>query len=1268
MAKAVTKHEPLRAISSHFQRSINVTYDAGNSDYVGGFIPTNNSALALANILKNSQSDSRHRAHVLHAPYGSGKSLTSLVLSAVASHDLDCAEAIQAVFARIERHYPESAAVISNYWESGKRLLPVILSGDEGSLTVSLTRGLNRALGQRGLADLRPRTQFNAALETIDRWEKLYPAAFSRFQHLIEEQNYKFDELIEGLKTGEPSSLNLFSTLYEIVTAGANFDAYVGVSLADAYHETSKSLKTVGWDGILIIWDEFGRFMEAKAGEVFGNEAAQLQDFAEFCNRSGDTQVHIILVTHRQLSTYASDLPTIYQQEWARIAERFWPHEIISDPSVIYRLMAEALLTPNKALWNSFLDVHESIFRKQTTYALELELFPDVNDDITLRQNIIEQTWPLHPLTVYALPRLSSQVAQNERTLFTFLAADDQNSLQAHLTNHAVRDNNLPWWEVGIDAIWDYFANSIRMDTKPGGAHAIWSGVVHALGKVSSEDILGQRIVKAMGVLTAIGEVNTQKEWDFSGKIIPSTEVIAWSVGIHQDVAQTYLDKLAQRKVVSYRQSDGFWAFMRGSDVDLEQEIATLIAKSTPNSLQLRQILERSAPLPFHLPRGHNVQKSIVRYFHSLYRWSDEVKAPLGGDELLKRLGGSLGYADGVVVYVLPLSTVDIEAARNSIRDLPAGRALYVIPERPLLITEPLQELFALRELQNNPQFLERDRERLPRELEFYAEDAERRLKRALRPLLGYEGAEWLYGRSGEWQSLRVRQSGHTSRLLSNLCDNWFALTPRFNNESLNVHKPSDQQINASEKVIDHLLKRVEAERFPFDLDLTGYGPDRLVLRTVLVQTNLFSPTEETKNFDEAEQQWQLSRPDDRALGHIWDLVNEFLDSATEEEQEITNLIETLQLPPFGLRRGVLPVLLATIMRPRMQVITLRQQRQAVSPLTGEAFTALCQRPEEFTIEVGIWDDRRAVLWQVLENRIYPFLASQEHALQPLSYLSIGLLRWLQSLPRYCRDTQQLSDDALTFRRLIRDAQREPARVLLYDLLDLLDSIEVEWGDVQAAQQALHMRLSQLMDEISDAYQALRYELDRFAEQAFGSTTGKRLYEGQAILLQWLQDIDKQVDGGLNSFRFSDTLVQRFVNALKENEDNSRFWERMSHAILGVSTSDWNDRSLQSFKQALQDARERLHRELFSIAEEDDTVELRISQTGEEENTYRFRPSELSKQGQFILENFKSTMAIAGRPLSPDEKRQLALAFLHYILDGDTPENERKNRSLRGRI
>ena len=1254
MSKVLTSQQSnIRSISSHFQRSINLTYDAGNADYIAGYIPTPNGAAALGAVFQNTEPQATHRAHVFHAPYGSGKSLLSLVLSAFS--DATDQQVMEIVEERLNRHYSNEANLVSQYQQQGRKLLPIILSGDEGSLTTALLRTLNRSLAKLGLSDLRPRTQFKSALETISRWEKSYPDVYRQLESTLNnEEANDCNSLIEMLEDYQPQALDIFEQLYPELTAGAQFDRYASASLTEAFYDTAVSLKEIGYDGIMIIWDEFGRFMEAKSSDAFGNDAAQLQTFAEFCNRSGDAQVHLILVTHRQLLTYASDLPREYQQEWARIAERFQSHDISSDPAVVYRLITEAIVTANEEDWQLFQAQQQNKFDELTARSLELGIFS--LDDVSLRQTVVERAWPLHPLTVYALPRLSTKVAQNERTLFTYLAANEPNTFQEKLQNASEG-----WWQVGVDELWDYFAEGVRLDIQPGGVHHVWSGVTYALSKVEPEDDLTQRVIKALGILTIVGDVNVQA-LSTGGRVVPTTDLLAWAINESVELVAASLETLTKRSAVAFRRADGFWTFTRGSDLDIEVEISSILQRQSPSRLQLRQLLEHNAPLPYHIPRGYNLEKKMVRYYRSLYRWPNELSS-LGSDEALKQLSGKVRYEDGVAVYVLTTTSVEKLEAEEAIKGLPNGRAIYVVPDHPLLIRESLQELYALRILENDSQFMAQD-ERLPKEIDFFIEDTQRRIQRSLQSLLNprQKAAKWYMPENGSWQPKIVTNQASISRLLTQLSHIWFDETPVLNNESLNQRKPTTQQINAANKVIDALLVRSEDELFPFDLDLQGYGPDRLILRTLLVQTGLLIPV----NPDDENSRWQLTRPQDGNLAQVWDTIQAFLKSAVEDEQEVESLIDSLQRPPFGIRRGVLPILLAAAMQPRLRVLTIRHQRKVVSPLIGQTFTILCQKPDEFTIEVGPWENRHAALWDVLEDFSYSFMGDHEREQQPLSYLSVGLLRWLQSQPRYCRDTNNISKEARDFRQLIRKAQRDPASVLFYDMLDLLDE-DAESDDDAAYREKLKQRVDGLSSEIASSYQALLYQLDRFVEEEFASDAAKRYRSGQAALRYWLGRLDEQIDGGLNSLRFSDVLAQNFIDVVQTEGQDGRFWDNLSRAIIGITPYDWNDRSVDSFKEKLIEARDRLQNEALDLRDDEAAIELHVARPETGKVTYRFRPSELTVQGQNILQNFKSTMAIAGRPLSPDEKRQVALAFLNYILEGEYPDHERKNKSLRSR-
>ena len=83
---------------------------------------------------------------------------------------------------------------------------------------------------------------------------------------------------------------------------------------------------------------------------------------------------------------------------------------------------------------------------------------------------MLHRAYPLEPVTLYLLPRLAARVAQNERTLFSFLYAADMDG------------------EVGPASLYDYFAPVMRADTSVGGTYRQWLETESALTKVTDED------------------------------------------------------------------------------------------------------------------------------------------------------------------------------------------------------------------------------------------------------------------------------------------------------------------------------------------------------------------------------------------------------------------------------------------------------------------------------------------------------------------------------------------------------------------------------------------------------------------------------------------------------------------------------------------------------------------------------------------------------------------------------------------------------------
>jgi len=113
--------------AGNFQYSVNIAYDLGNSEKLKGFIPTKSSLDLLEDILLSTQSQSTKRARILIGAYGKGKSHIILtILSVLQAHEP------KSDFVHLNKKIlenPKLQNLVQDYYESGKKLLPVLITG-----------------------------------------------------------------------------------------------------------------------------------------------------------------------------------------------------------------------------------------------------------------------------------------------------------------------------------------------------------------------------------------------------------------------------------------------------------------------------------------------------------------------------------------------------------------------------------------------------------------------------------------------------------------------------------------------------------------------------------------------------------------------------------------------------------------------------------------------------------------------------------------------------------------------------------------------------------------------------------------------------------------------------------------------------------------------------------------------------------------------------------------------------------------------------------
>lgn len=478
-------NDRLLKVSPGFQFSVNVKFDIRNAQKIQSYIPTEKSILLLEDLMYSLEDNSNDRARMVIGPYGTGKSHLISVFGAMMEGKLP-ASTFNPILEKISASGKDELSKRIKKNIGQKKYLTVVLNGNGKDLEKNFMYGLYQALNEVGLKDVLPNNVYSQINNKLNLWLKEFPETFTQFETLLS-SNYAMEisEYESLLKGWDNTAYKIFKELYPSLTAGAEFNPFMVSDISELYQDIAVKIKNK-FTGILVIFDEFNKYLETAVKNKEIIDLKPLQDFAEMCNRSEENQVHLVLVSHQHISQYASKLSQELVDEWRKVEGRFKSIELTQRSSKTYNLISKVIIK-NKELWPRFVENHKNDFEYLKNKANFFGLYSDLSED-ELDKWIIKGCYPLHPTTTYALPRISNMIAQNERTIFTFLATNDFNTLG----NFIECSEDHYFKNLTIDILYDYFETLMKKQNYQDPVYKVWLSVSRAMQKLKEDNEIGR--------------------------------------------------------------------------------------------------------------------------------------------------------------------------------------------------------------------------------------------------------------------------------------------------------------------------------------------------------------------------------------------------------------------------------------------------------------------------------------------------------------------------------------------------------------------------------------------------------------------------------------------------------------------------------------------------------------------------------------------------------------------------------------------------------
>jgi hypothetical protein len=746
---------------------------------------------------------------------------------------------------------------------------------------------------------------------------------------------------------------------------------------------------------ILLVIDEMGKVLEHMAAE--GEDIYFFQDLAERARERRD--IVAVGILHQSFEQYAQRLSKELRDEWAKVQGRYVDLPLNSTNDETLGLVSRAINAnyPHPESAKSSNVIFQNLKRRR----------PNISDEV---EKTLDKCWPLHPIVATVLgPASRKRYGQNERSLFAFLSSVESRGLRDFLEHTKASE------QANYDPAdyFDYLNLNFGAAIQCSNDSRVWALITDALERANRFSPKHQRLLKAIAVIELFKE---------SSGLQATTEILQTLDLVSAQDLDRMLQSLSQASIIVFRKHVDAWALYAGSDFDIETSLEE--AKNEIGELSADLLAKLIDPTPV-IAKQHYWDSGCLRWF---------TKQVLSIAAIKQRKGIKIDEGSGgVFVLALPDENSGVKdfiklliSESKALAEEYEFKHVGVIlgstsPELAVSILQAARELAALQLMLTTRAELEGDpvaRQEIRGRIEVAQIALESQLEAAMLE------ASWTY--AGEPPRKFDRKTG-LGIVASYVASDVYRSCPKFDNEILNRQSLSSSAVKARKELLYKMLSSEHEEH----LGYAGFSADAGLYWSIL-KDRLHFKFGETYRFV-----CDTSKKDDH-LSRLWRETESALTEAPEG-LSLADISKIWEGKPFGLRRGIIPVLLFAFYLANRERYAIYSQSVFVPALTEIHIDEFLKYPAEFVVkEICLTKDQEDLL-----NNLSKSLTKDQKSLFDNSPLEVarGLVARIFKLPGWTRRTEELPPNAIRIRAALIAAS-DPNALLFHELPRVLNTTD----------------------------------------------------------------------------------------------------------------------------------------------------------------------------------------------------------------------------------
>lgn len=863
------------SVAPRFLRSVNLANDWRRVESFAGYIVTPNVALALDRLCNGLSDSTGQRAFTLTGSYGTGKSAFAVYLCQLLGRDDKNVAKASSLLSNGHQDLLKKFEKVRARVKRSKGFLPIAVTARRRPIAQLLLEGLSQAVSELSKT---------ASSEQLAR----------RIQ-VANDRDYWRDT----------------ATVLKFL------------------EELGEEARSQGYAGQLLLVDEAGKTLEYALQDREGGDVYVFQEIAEFANRQQDFPLLFLITLHQMFDDYVELAERTIRAEWTKVQERFQAIQFTESAATTIQMLADAL-QPISPLPAKIDKAIEKALNQLENSAASLP----IGLDSSTFQDMARRAWPLHPTVLLAIPHLFRRLAQNERSIFSYLTSHEPFGFQEHLQKPLNAD-------AGFVRLHDLYAYLLA------NFEAGLARLPHAKRLLEANDIINSRhslssneydLIRTVAILNVLGEMCPLRA---------TAKLLQCAASPNVDV-EAELNRLNQQSVLTYRQLDTSYRVWEGSDVDIDARMKEARRHLQMEGSSLLETLRRHLPQRTLVARRHSLETGSHRFFTASY--AERIEKP---ENYLKiKLSGG---ASGQVLVMLPnTDTAVLRKAAEKATEIQT-RLIVALPRQIEALRGVVEEVACLRWVERNTEELRDDRV-ARRELSLRLVEGEQRIVQLLQALLDPRPAP--VGNSCQWFWNGADQAPQSpvdvTKLLSRACARIYPKSPRLRNELIARSTISSAASAARRCLLERMLLYAAQER----LGINGFPPERSIYESVFHASGLHA-------YDQSTGAWGFQVPSYKNpvnLRPAWDLLEQEIFTADVKRCELQSIFTRLAEAPYGLPEGVHPILFTAFYLLNQDNLFLYRENSFVPDPQLAHFELLQRRPDLFSVSGARLDGIRRIV------------------------------------------------------------------------------------------------------------------------------------------------------------------------------------------------------------------------------------------------------------------------------------------------------------------